>query len=222
MSTSINDALQDYFPDHHVRHYNKRHILIYSGDPVPYVYHLVRGKVKQYVISYRGDEMILNVYKPPAFFPMAHAMNHTPAHYFFEAETDIEVRQLPADEMLAFLKSHPDILYDLLRRVYTGTEGLLGRTEQLMGGTAKTRLVYELILEAGRFGRQNAAREYVIELSEKDLGSRAGLSRETVNREIHKLKEASLIRIERHVIVIPDLEILKKHLDPQTDHHHVE
>lgn len=212
MNSEVSDKIQQHFSQYRSRRYKKGHILIYAGDAVEHIYQLDSGVVKQYDISYRGDEVVLNMFKSPAFFPMSHVINKTLAKYIFEAETDIEVRQAPAGECLDFLKKNPDVLYDLLSRVYAGAEGLLGRMAHLMTSNAKSRLMYELILEARRFGVPQADGSCILTLTEKDLGSRAGLSRETVNRELHKLKAEQLITISRSSIHIPDMIALEKSL----------
>lgn len=79
-----------------------------------------------------------------------------------------------------------------------------------MTSSAKERLVYELILECRRFGIGDKDNSSTITLSEKDLGARAGLSRETVNREIHKLKIAELIVVQRNTIHVPNVHALEK------------
>jgi CRP-like cAMP-binding protein len=210
MDSDITAKIEAFFASYNTRHYKKGHILIYTGDEVPYVYHLLAGNVKQYAISYRGDEAVLNIFKPPAFFPMSHVINKTSAKYIFEAETDIAVRQAPADMVIDFLQHNADVLYDLLRRVYAGSEGLLGRMERLMTSTAKERMAYELVLECRRFGISDKDSSCTIVLSEKNLGARAGLSRETVNREIHKLKVAELIVVQRNTIHVPNVHALEK------------
>lgn len=210
MANDVSAKIEAFFADYNTRHYKKGHILIYTGDDVPYVYHLLAGNVKQYAISYRGDEAVLNIFKPPAYFPMAHVINNTPAKYIFEADTDIEVRQAPGPAVVEFLHENPDVVYDLLSRVYMGSEGLLGRMERLMTSSAKERLTYELILECRRFGTTDKAGGVSVSVSEKDLGARAGLSRETVNREIHKLKAEGLIAVRRSTIHIPDMHALEK------------
>ena len=43
------------------------------------------------------------------------------------------------------LQANPDVVYDLLTRLYRGLDGLLGRMSQLMAGSAKSRLMYELL-----------------------------------------------------------------------------
>lgn len=212
MDQHVAHKIDEFFGTYKLRQLQKGQILIYADDPVEYVYHLVSGCVKQYDISYRGEEIVLNIFKPPAFFPMSQAMTNTPSRYFFEVEEDIEFYQAPAQEVISFIKDNPDVLYDLLKRVYQGVDGLIGRMAHLMTSNAKSRLTYELIIQARRFSKPRPDGSYEVHLSEKDLGARTGLSRETVNREIRKLKKASLITVGRNTVTIPDLVALEAQL----------
>ena len=214
MELTAAEKIAQFFEKHPVRQYKKGQILIHADDDPDGILYLVSGKVKQYDLTYRGDEVILNVFKPPAFFPMSFAMNRTPNEYFFEADSDVELRKAPIDEVTAFIKSNPDVLYDLLSRVYRGTDGLLRRIAHLMSSTARSRVIYELIVESRRFG-QRTDQGVSINLNETDVASRAGLSRETVNREIHKLKAEDLIRISSKQITIPDPEKLGRVLSDE-------
>lgn len=208
-SETIQQKIEDFFAQYRSRRYPKGQMLILSGDDTDYIYHLIEGRVKEYDVSYRGDEVILNIFKPPAFFPMSLAINKTRNPYIYEAETDVEIRQAPADEVLKFLKTNPDVMYDLLSRVYRGVDGLLSRMAFLMAGSARSRLIHELILECRRFGEPQTDGSVLLKINEKDLGARAGLSRETVNREAGKLKKEGLITIHRNDIRIKDVVSLE-------------
>ena len=212
MTEDIAHKIEEFFAQYRLRSYAKGQILILNGDTTDSIYYLIKGSVKQYDVTYRGDEIILNMFKPPAFFPMSIAINHTPNPYIFEADTDIELRQAPAEEVVEFIKANPDVMYDLLSRLYKGVDGLLGRTAHLMGSSAKSRLIYELILEARRFGTPQEDGSCLLGINEKDLGARAGLSRETVNREVHKLKDEDLIAIRNKAILIKNMADLEKKL----------
>lgn len=212
MTEDVSKKIESYFTQYRLRHYEKGQILILNGDDTNYIYYLVSGKVKVYDVTYRGDEIILNVFKTPAFFPISLALNKKSNPYIYEAETAIEVRQAPAGEVLEFLNKNPDVVLDLLGRLYTGMDGLLGRMVALMSGSAKSRLMYELILEARRFGKLRENGSYILDINEKDLGARAGLSRETVSREIGKLKDSGLIGLEAKQIVITNISILQEKL----------
>lgn len=212
MSGDVATSITDFFNNYRLRRYAKGQVLILNGDEAEYVYHLISGQVKQYDVTYRGEEIILNVFKPPAFFPMSLAINKTENSYIYEAETDIEVRQAPAEEVVEFIKNNPDVMYDLLSRVYRGTDGLIGRMAHLMASSAKSRLIYELIIGARRYGTTQADGSCLLSINEKDLGARAGLTRETVSREMSKLKKDGLIDLQGRSIVIKDLTALEKRL----------
>lgn len=210
MYTAVSTKIESFFANYPLKRYAKGQIIIYAGDGEGTVFHLVSGKVKQYDISNRGEEVILNVFKSPAFFPLSIAINHTPNPYFYEAESPIELRAAPARETITFIKHNPDVMYDLLSRVYKGIDGLLGRMTHLMTSSAHDRLLYELILEAKRFGKTHKDSSYTIKLNEKELASRTGLARETINREIHKLKRSKMLEIRLTDIRIPSLDRLEE------------
>lgn len=205
MPDEIAAKVEKFFSQYRLRDYPKGQILILSGDDNDYIYYLQKGKVKEYEVSYRGDEVILNVFKPPAFFPMSLAINKAMNPYIYEAETDLQVRQAPAEDVVVFIKDNPDVMYDLLSRLYRGVDGLLARMARLMSSSAKGRLMFEILLECRRFGKNQKDGGCKIAISESDLGARAGLSRETVSREMHKLGKDKLLRVAMGTIVVFDL-----------------
>ncbi len=207
MNQVVAQKIENFFSQYQTFHYRKGHILLHAQEDPEYIFRLVKGKVKQYDISYRGDEVLLNIFKPPAFFPMSGAINKGSNRYFFEAGSDIELQAAPVGDTIALLTSNPDVLYDLLGRVYIGVDGLLGRLGHLMSGTARSRVLYEILVECRRFGETNG--EYIaISLNESDIGARAGLARETVSREMHKLKASGLIAIVNNKITVHNLSLL--------------
>lgn len=212
MNQTVANKIKTFFEQYTVRSYAKGQILIMAGDGTEYIYHLIAGNVKQYDVTYRGDEIILNIFKPPAFFPMSLAINKTANPYIYEADTDVQARQAPADAVVAFIKDNPDVMFDLLSRIYRGADGLLGRMAHLMGSSAKSRLIYELLLEGRRFGKTAGDGSCALNITERDLGARAGLSRETVSRELHKLKDEQLVTINPKNIRIINVTNLEKKL----------
>lgn len=212
MTKEVASKVESFFANYRARSYPKGQILIMSGDETGYVYYLLSGSVKQYDVTYRGEEVILNIFKPPAFFPMSLAINKVANPYIYEADSPVQLRLAPANEVVAFIKDNPDVMFDLLSRVYRGTDGLLGRMAHLMGSSAKSRLIYELLLEGRRFGKPASDGSCKVKITEKDLGSRAGLSRETVSRELGKLKKEKLVTTSQKDINITNVAALEKKL----------
>jgi CRP/FNR family transcriptional regulator len=205
MDKLIADKIETFFSQYSLQKYPKGQLLILNGSPTSHVFHLEAGIVKQYDVSYRGDQIILNLFKPPAFFPMSLAINGGASLYAYEAKTALEVRQAPVEDVLAFVKENPDVLFDLLSRVYHGVDGLLARVTHLMSSSARERLLFELLIEARRFGKALSEFSYELTISEKELGARAGLSRETISREMSKLTKDGTVTINKHQIIIPDI-----------------
>jgi CRP/FNR family transcriptional regulator len=210
MDSQVADKVQEYFSKYPKRTYPKGQILVFADESPEHIFYLVKGKVRNYDVSYRGDEVIVNIFKPPAFFPMSWALNNTPNNYFYKTEEPTELHVVPASEAVAFIRDNPDVMFDLLCRLYIGVDGLLGRIVHLMSGTAKSRLIYELIIECRRFGTKRDDGSYGLATSESDIAARAGLSRETVSREMHRLKEQGLVIIEHSGIILRDLPALEK------------
>lgn len=213
MALPVVDKLDTFFATYPLRTYPKGQILVFANEAPSHIFYVISGRVRKYDISYRGDEVIVNIFQHPSFFPMSWAINQTKNSYFYATETLVQVRVASPGDVIKFVKENPDVMYDLLSRLYKGTEGLLGRVVQLMAGTARSRLVYELIIEAKRFGKRLPDGSYVLDVTEADLAARSGMSRETVSREFSKLAKESLVHGGREGIIIHDLELLHAKLD---------
>jgi CRP/FNR family transcriptional regulator, cyclic AMP receptor protein len=211
MADSIEEQVEQFFSAYSLREYKKGQVLVFAGDEPAKVLYLITGQIRQYDISYRGDEVVVNIFKPGAFLPMLSHLTGLPNKFFFDAATDIEVREAPPEAVIDFMHENPDVTLDLLRRLYIGVDGLLQRMSHLMAGSAKSRLLFELLLESRRFGKKDA-NSYQLGLNETELGARAGLSRETVNRELHKLKTRDLLEISSKGILLKDISLLEQEL----------
>lgn len=203
------DIVENFFSNYTLRSYKKGQVLILDDEGPNQIFYLVSGRVKVYDISYRGDEIILNSFGPGAAFPVALLVNKSRNRYIYEAASDITIRQAPSNDVVTFLKNEPQVMYYMLSEIYTKLDDILGRMSHLMASSAKRRLIYELLLECKHFGIKQSDGRHELTVTEKDIGARAGLSRETVSREINKLKREKLVAVEHNVISItslPDLE----------------
>lgn len=208
MDKEITLKLDKFFKKYRHKIYKKGEILIRADDDPPGIFYLVDGLVKEYAISKKGDELIVNIFKPISFFPMSYAINKSKNEYYYEATTSVDLWQAPPDEVAQFVKENPDVLYDLLSRVYKGTDGVLSRMTYLMAGNAYARLITEIIIHAKRFGKIDKD-SHELKISEKDLASQTGMTRETVSREIKILKGKGLVDFDKGKLIIKDLSRLE-------------
>lgn len=210
MDETIQHELDKFFARYPLRQMGSHEILVQANEEPEGIFYLVSGQVRQYDISLQGSEIVVNVFKPPAFFPMSWAVTGMPNRYFFEAASEVTVRVAPAAATVRFLYENPAVMFDLLRRVYSGVEGLQRRMAHLMGGTAKTRVVFELLIECKRFGTRQPDGSYTIDIHEDELARRSGMTRETVNRELARLKRQRLVSVSRRQLIVRDLSLLEQ------------
>lgn len=211
MDSDIKKSIETFFAPYPLKRFKKGQIIIYANEAPAGIFYLKQGKVRQYDVSERGDEIVVNVFQPPAFLPMSWAINKNENLYFFETVEVVEAHIAPPEAVVEFLINNPKVMYNLLSRLYSGTDGLLRRMAHLMGGSARNRLLYEIIVECRRFGKPLSDNSYRLSVNESELAQRAGLSRETVSRELGKLKAQKLVTYD-HSIIVGDIYAIEGEL----------
>lgn len=212
MLDSVQKKVDDFFSKYPTYTYKRGHVLAYANDDLENIHYLTAGEVRQYDVSPSGETVIINIFKPGAYFPMANAINHTPNRYFFEAATPITVHRVPPQEAVNFLKNNPDVMFDLLSRLYIGMDGVLQRLSHLLAGSAGTRLLFEIYNATLRFGQKQANGGYKLKITQSELAHRTGLARETVNRELTKIKTNKLVESRGTTMIVPDITKLEETL----------
>jgi len=213
MDINIQSKLDKFFSTYKRQMYRPNEILIRAEVEPKSVFYLTEGIVRMYAVSAQGEEVVINIYRPVSFFPMNWVLNDSISHYYFEATTPVTTLKAPKDKFLKFLKSEPEVLFDLVKRIYKGLEGYFLRMEYLMSGSAKSRLITEILISAKRFGKNDGRKVVVsLKMTEKDLAAQTGITRETVSREIHKLREKGLINFEKNTLTVIDILSLEDEL----------
>lgn len=210
MDPEILDKLNKHFNGSGVSEYPKGKIITFADQEPAGVALLVDGIVEQYDITPEGNKITVNLFKPNAFFPMSWAISKTPNTYFYAATTDVKLKLADPDKTVTFLKDNPDVLFDLLRRVYKGTDALLKRLVLAARGVAANRLIFELLIEAYRFGVTIHGSKVTIKIKGSALAERSGLARETVSRKLHELEQDGLIGLSGQKITLDVAELEKK------------
>jgi CRP-like cAMP-binding protein len=201
MNQEVIDKLNEYFSEYAVRSYSKGQVITHADEDPEGVSLLIDGMVEQYDITPEGNRITVNIFKPTAFFPMSWAVNKTPNSYFYAALSDVKLKRADADKTVDFLRANPDVLFDLLSRVYKGTDALLQRLVVSASGIAANRLIFELLIEAYRFGKEMDNSTWLVTTKQFSLAERSGLARETVNRELHKLEKENLISMNKDILI---------------------
>lgn len=210
---TLSQRTKDFFLQFSPKIYKKGQIIIDLDNQQKKIHYIESGHVRQYVITKDGKDATLNIFKPGAFFPMALIVEDYKNSYIFEAMDEVTVRISDYEKVITFLKKEPDILLDLLQRLYRGIEGLLLRLENLMSGDAKKKLITILIISAKRFGKTTNNEIHVtLKMTHQDLANLTGLTRETISREMINLKQKNFIDYANTEIIIKDMFSLENEL----------
>lgn len=212
MSIETASQIEHFFARFPLRAYPKGQILIHANDDPHAVYYIVKGKIRQYDISYRGNEIIVNVFSVGDYLPLSWALGRVSNNFFYDAEEELSVRVAPLEDVVAFIQSHHDITVDLLRKAYADMDCHFTKLVHLMAGSARNRILYEIIAECRSFGNKLGENTYFITINERDLAFRSGLSRETVSREMGKIKRDVNVVINRSGMHVENLSKLEEKL----------
>lgn len=203
MPPGIQQEFEKFFAKYRPQQFAKGEIIIFPGDPPSGIYYLSNGSVRQYDISKRGVDLVVNIFTPFAFFPISSTLSSYSNEYFFNAATPVVVRKAPAEEFLEFMRNHNEVTLELLARAQRRLDIMTRRQTLLMSSDASSRLAYEIVLSCHSFGERQRDGTYTVRLNETELAARVGLARETVSRQMHELKTKNIIKItNEHISVI--------------------
>lgn len=195
MIHSVEQKIRTFFSSYPPQDIKRGRILIRPDDHSDTIYLVETGFIRQYIISESNEEVTVNIFKPLSFFPMMGVVTNVKNSYSFIAASDCRIRKAPSDKVLTFVKKNPDILFDLLQRIYIGIDGLLIQIEQLMSSNARKRIMTLLTLLGKRTGEKTHTGILLkIRLTHQQLASLTGLTRETVSREMKKLEREKFFR----------------------------
>lgn len=208
------NKIVNFFSKYNKNTFKKNQIIISSNEAPSGIVYLKTGYVKQYTYSPDGQEIMLHIYTPGAYFPMTWAIAELPNRYFFKAITEVEAHVASKKEFSIFLKNEVDVLYELTYRLVHGISGLLERTEVSSYGNGNHKIISTLIYLSKHFGEKRGGETVLTEnFTQAEIASFAGLARETTAYELKKLEDKGLISKNKRQLIIPNLMKLQVALE---------
>jgi CRP-like cAMP-binding protein len=190
--------------------FKRKEMILRSDDAKSNIYYIKNGYVRAYRISENGEELTLLILKPGDFFPMTYGLNNLPNIYYLEALTPLETWRAPQDKFLLFLKSSPEVFFELSTRIMDRFDGLLARMEYIVWSKAYTKIAATLLICARRFGEKNGTDVIVqVPLTHKDIATLVGLTRETTSIEMKKLEKKGLVKRKGKLLIVRDMKQLE-------------
>lgn len=175
------------------------------------VYFIRTGLVKVYKIDLEGHEQIVNVLHSDEMFPHVGFFDETPYPATAIALTDVRIVGVPIEEFEWLLMEKPGMAIKVMRVIGKKLLELQERLQTIQSQDVFRRIVMMLVRFAKELGVKKSTGEIYLQLpiTNSELASMIGVSRETVNRAFNRLKKEEIITYNRKEIHILDYEQLK-------------
>ncbi|MDE4542966.1 Crp/Fnr family transcriptional regulator [Thermoanaerobacterium sp. R66] len=192
------------------KEYKKNTVIFYEGDEGDAIYFVKKGKVKISKISQQGREHIIRIMEDGDIF--AESLLFIGGKYPATAETieDSKIIMLKNKDVENLILNNNEVALSIIKLMAKRLQNVAVIIENLalkdsLGRTVSILLTFAR--EKGIQGKDGIAIE--LNLSRQDLANMVGTSRENMTRILSQLDKEGVIKLERHAIIIKDVNALK-------------
>ncbi|HHV74522.1 cAMP-binding protein [Thermoanaerobacterium sp. PSU-2] len=192
------------------KEYKKNTVIFYEGDEGDAIYFVKKGKVKISKISQQGKEHIIRIMEDGDIF--AESLLFIGGKYPATAEAieDSKIIVLKNKDIENLILNNNEVALGIIKLMAKRLQNVAVIIENLalkdsLGRTVSILLTFAR--EKGIQGKDGIAIE--LNLNRQDLANMVGTSRENMTRILSQLDKEGVIKLERHAIVIKDVNALK-------------
>jgi CRP/FNR family transcriptional regulator, cyclic AMP receptor protein len=182
-------------------------IIFAKDDPGSSLFAIRKGTVKMTVPSVDGHDAVFNVMKDGDIFGEIALLDGHPRSTNAVAITDCEIFVIERRDFLPLVQEEPQIALKLAETLCVRLRQTTQQAESLMFLHLPGRLAKALLRLSALDG---GACEPKIAITQKDLGSLIGLSRESTNRQLRLWERQGWVRIERGGIAVLSMKALER------------
>jgi CRP/FNR family transcriptional regulator, cyclic AMP receptor protein len=194
--------------------FDRGQAIFHQGDYGDTLYVIARGQVRIYHPSAAGRELSVAIYCTCAFFGELALLDGQPRSASAEAMLPTITLTLARRTFLQTIRKHPVIAEALLAELAVRLRATTGYAKQLANPSAPQRIGWLVLDLAQRYGTPNASGICIdLQLTQDDLASMFGVTRETVNRVLARLREQGLVTFAEGQLLVPDCARLERALE---------
>lgn len=181
----------------------KGELIVAEGDQPQSLYFVVSGAIKLFKTSPDGKEQIFGiVYKGGTFNDVA-VFDGGRNPFSAQAMVASMLYSIRKGDIEIVIKKHPGVAINVGRVLASQVRQLGSLVEDLSFKNVTARVAKILVENSG----DGSGRPH--RLTQQDMAAMAGTAREVVGRSLKSLEEDSVIKMERHRIIIKDIDMLK-------------
>lgn len=194
-----------------VRRLARGQILFSQGEPSDYLFLVRSGRLRVFVASPHGEELVLSVSGPGAALGELSVLDREPRSATVEALEAAELIAVPGDDARHLLETNPNALRAVAVALAAGMRRLSGTAADLVFLDLPRRLAKLLLAEA--VARPDGTVESRLAMNQTGVAARLGVTRQSLNRAMSALAQRSWITVEGATIRLDDVPALTRFAD---------
>jgi DNA-binding response OmpR family regulator len=191
-----------------VCHYLKKHLLYAEGNRPKFVYYVVTGKVKTYLVNDDGKEFISHVYGSGDFFGYLSILEETNYKDYAQILDDADLMLIPRNDFLNLISCDLRIAGQFIKIIARNT---VSDEENLLN------LAYNSLRKKVSFGLLKLMEKYktdentvaALDISRENMASTIGVATESLIRTFADFKSEKLIDIQNGKVIIMNEKKIK-------------
>lgn len=196
------------------KEFKKGDIIFSTGDKADKLYIVCQGKMKIFKYSSDGREQILYIYGAGDFVGGFNLLKEDEYLYNGVALEDTVVSTLSKKNFDEIIINNPTITLKVLEQAYERIRWAEDLVDRLSSTNTDSKVSSLLLRLEEDFGTRKGNQIILnLTINREEMGSYAGISRETMTRKLRTFKELGIIDFEGNkIIIIKDEERLKEML----------
>lgn len=193
------------------RAYGANVTLFHQGDEAGAVMVLLRGRVKVVGSAGLGREAIMAVRGPGDLLGELAAIDGGPRSATVTTLEPVEVLLVAQSTFSGLIERNPHVALVILRSVVESLRQSDEQQAQFATHDVLARVAQRLLELAERFGSPGERGiEIALPLSQEDLASWAGASREAVSKALHQLRALRIVETGRRRVTVLEIDALRR------------
>jgi CRP-like cAMP-binding protein len=190
--------------------FRKGDAIFYEGDPGQTLYIVESGQVRIYIHCEDGQETSVNVCTSGDIFGELAVIDGLPRSASAIALEDSVVLGLSREQFRECTRRYPQLSFNFLKALSVRVRYNTRQIDSLSTSRVPNRLARKLLELGQEHGVVEAAGVRIpIALTQSDLASMIGTTRESINKALGSFRKHGLIRVQGGIITILDPEALR-------------
>ncbi len=196
------------------KNFAKGEIIFHQDSPGYSLYIIESGRVRIYNLSVAGQEISVTIYSSGGVIGELAILDGLPRSAGAVAMEPTRTLILHRDDFLHHARHYPEMALNIMAELSAKLRYTTEYAESLAFLDVYGRVAKKLLEMAGQLEEEGEGGQVEVRLTQSELASLVGSSREWVNKVLSAYREQGLVELGRQRIIILDAEGLRKRTEP--------